>query len=222
MIPGTAVCGSSFVWTMRTQLCGTDLGSFWIFWRAHERIRVPCDGWHRVRRCQNASVSFDPSVGPRSDNLSTSILELRKSRRNRVTMQPQCGHMGSHCWSGSRWRLCFARVIAPLLLAQSSGSLSEGDKRDSKGNMPETCPSHLVNRWGFRAAEATLLRSQHLGLGRTEEVPTRMYALRTGNDSKHLIMVGVLVWRLGLGWSRLLGDGRCLLRLSSSPMLDFV
>ena len=49
-----------------------------------------------------------------------------------------------------------------------SGNLSEGDKRDSKGDMPRQgrLPNTTSKLAGGHAAEATLLRSQHLGLGR--------------------------------------------------------
>jgi len=60
---------------------------------------------------------------------------------------------------------------------QSSGILSEGDKRDSKGDMPETrtsppsMPTTLSRTGMGAAAEATLLRSQRLGLGRGGSCP---------------------------------------------------
>jgi len=61
-----------------------------------------------------------------------------------------------------RWYLYAARRRIPL-----SGVLSEGEKRDSKGGMPELF-SRLARTTGEggTAAEATLLRSQRLGLGR--------------------------------------------------------
>lgn len=63
-------------------------------------------------------------------------------------------------------------------MATISWVLSEGDKRDSESNMPD---GEGVSPFfeGFKstrplltAAEATLLRSQRLGLGRGEPFPT--------------------------------------------------
>lgn len=51
-------------------------------------------------------------------------------------------------------------------LSYSGGILSEGDKRDSKGDMPRPFSSHQQTDERDDSAEATLLRSQHLGLGR--------------------------------------------------------
>jgi len=51
----------------------------------------------------------------------------------------------------------------------SSWVLSEGDKRDSKGGMPEFSATQVwidMDTRKTHAAEATLLRSQRLGLGR--------------------------------------------------------
>lgn len=62
-------------------------------------------------------------------------------------------------------------------MATISWVLSEGDKRDSKSDMPESESVFLVYQ-GVKptplstAAEATLLRSQHLGLGRGEPIST--------------------------------------------------
>jgi hypothetical protein len=57
--------------------------------------------------------------------------------------------------------------------APPGGGLSEGDKRNSTGDMPRQgrLPRTTSPEAGVRAAEATLLRSQHLGLGRGGPVP---------------------------------------------------
>ncbi len=64
-------------------------------------------------------------------------------------------------------------------MATISWVLSEGDKRDSKSNMPESegviflfSRSSKLHVLLIAAAEATLLRSQRLGLGRGEPIPT--------------------------------------------------
>ena len=68
----------------------------------------------------------------------------------------------------------------------SSGVLSEGDKRDSKGDMPVTLsPAWQINGGESTAAEATLLRSQRLGLGRggPNYTHTQLCVPVTGNNA---------------------------------------
>jgi len=79
------------------------------------------------------------------------------------------------------------QVTGPASHAPTGGILSEGDKRDSKGVMSESIP-HLDchpttfmtlkgSRSGGPMTEATLLRSQRLGLGRGVSIRKQIYHL---------------------------------------------
>jgi hypothetical protein len=106
----------------------------------------------------------------------------------------------------------------------SGGVLSEGDKRDSKGKMPkpgrkcQDCAAGLLSS----AAEATLLRSQHLGLGRGGSgLPFSSPSLPRGGCR----WVGPTLEEedhgsLGLGWSRLSETVVGLVALFPKPFLD--
>lgn len=69
-----------------------------------------------------------------------------------------------------RGRIFKSFAVLKLLSTRQFSSdwiLSEGDKRDRKGNMPGTCLAQTcVSRTASDAAEATWPRSQRLGLGR--------------------------------------------------------
>lgn len=120
-------------------------------------------------------------------------------RASLSTLQPQCGHKGSHCWSGGAQItvVCAFEAIQVVCVAppaHSSGNLSEGDKRDSKGNMPEQPPITVRQHGGFNAAEATLLRSQRLGLGRGGSFRNGAFGVRF----EHLLVAARLAPRVWL------------------------
>jgi hypothetical protein len=88
----------------------------------------------------------------------------------------------------------------------SGGILSEGEKRDSKDDMPELPPPLNTNQGAVGAAEVTLLRSQRLGLGRGGSCPLPCHA-----EPWTLQLSGVVTSRsLSIEWAKRLIEG-CLL-----------